>query len=80
MPGKAGEVLVALRQEGVAAFARFIRAVGESRGFTRKDLLPDQAIVNQVETKLEHALRRRRFGDDRFSPAQGFNFEFLVRH
>ena len=57
MPGEPGEVLVTLLEEGVPALLRLVGSVAEPGRLSGEDLLADQTIVDEVERKLQHALR-----------------------
>lgn len=72
------EVARALFEEGVAAFPSFVRAIGEARGFTRVDLLADQAVVDEVEAELQHLDGRGALRHDLLGPVVGDLLEFGV--
>ncbi len=47
----------ALLEERVAAFGGFVSAIRQPGRLARKQLLPDEAVVDQVECIFEHPLR-----------------------
>src|SRR5947207_15938307 len=51
-----GPVRRPLLEEGVAALGRLVGHVPQPRRFAGKHLLPHEAVVDEVEGELEHAL------------------------
>src|SRR5688500_13068182 len=70
MPGEAGEVRVALLQEGVASLDGLLGHVRQPRRLPGEELLAHEPVVDQVERVLEHPLGGGALGDDLLPPVQ----------
>src|SRR5690606_3147631 len=70
VPGESAVVGVALLEERIPALLGFLGHVAESGRLAREDLLTDQAVVDEVEGELEHALGHGGLAADDPSPLQ----------
>ena len=78
MPREAAEVRGALLDERVAALDGLVGAVAEAGGLAGEELLSHQAVIDQVEGELEHALRGGALRVDLRGPLERDGFELLA--
>ena len=79
LPGVSVPIGVTLFKERIASFFCLVGHVCKTCCFTRKYLLSNQPIVNQVERELEHALCGGAFLIDFFCPLQSGRLQFGMR-
>src|SRR5262249_24785136 len=78
VPGKRRTVRMARLQKGVPPFGRLVGPIRQAGRLPCEELLTDEAVVDQIESELDHALSGGALGIDLAGPLQRRLFQLIM--